>query len=205
MSQWHFTKVTVTSQVSIAGGTTRRPFNHQGGNYAKYLETCTQQVYTSCNLEITLWRHKGHQHPNSCIFRRCWKSLAGHNTVVHHLRAASEFCMNIDIHVVVCWTYTRRMVQSSGQQMVTRQVDISQQQADGASLQHGLYSSQLLFLFCYVLQLSSSTGAVLQLSRLYRVFSGFKEVSRVQSEDKRISTKRLLIQTQLLESLLNTF
>lgn len=48
--------------MSIAWGTTKRPLNHQGGNLAKYLEIYTQQVYTSCNLERTLWRHKGHQH-----------------------------------------------------------------------------------------------------------------------------------------------
>lgn len=94
--------------VSIAWGTTERPLNHQGGNLARYLEIYTQQVYTSCNLERTLWRHKGHQHLTDTSLPRarcCWKSLTSRNLVLHHFRAASEFCMNKGIRDGVHWTY----------------------------------------------------------------------------------------------------
>lgn len=70
------------------------------------------------------------------------------------------------------------MVQSSGQQMATRQV-IYPSNKPIVRVSSAVYKPPNCFFsyYLYVLQLSSSTGAVLQLSRHYRVFSGFKEAS----------------------------
>lgn len=193
-----------TPPVSIAWGTTERPLNHQGGNLAKNPEIYTQQVYTSCNLERTLWRHKGHQHLTDTSLPRarcCWKSLTSRKLVLHHSRAASEFCMNE--------RYSRCSPLNVRHDAWCKVVDSKRSLARWYIPATSQWSTNLQTAFSsyylYVLQLSGSTGAVLQLSRLYRVFSGFKEATRVQSEDKRLSTERLLIQRQLPENLWNTF